>query len=654
VKVYLLSFFLVMSHTVFCQRPAIETEHWANKPVVTILPTKYGQDPAVTVQEKMRIEFIDDKDKNLVEYFTLHKIIHLNNDHGIENYNKIYINVNKFSDVVEIRARAILPNGKVMNIDTSSIKDLKDEDGSLYKIFAFEGLENGCDIEYVYTIQKIVSLVGKLRVQEKFPVMESVSEIISPTRLVFDIKSIHCKSDLITDTLYGEKTRLSMSYNDISGLEEEKYSDYEVNRARLEYKLSYNNATHPGERMFTWNEYAKKIFLAYGVYSEKEIKKITQLISDNRWALLGTDSLKIISVENYIKKNITYRKDLDGNDADGIETILKTQEAEGTGLMRLYGSIYKTLGVDYQFVLAGDREEDEVDRTFENWNNCSNQLIYFPGLHHFLVPTIIYYRYPYFFPSWGNGNAIFCKNVSVGTMNTAIAQIKYIPLDSYQTSFSSLDTRISVNAGLDSLVMDMKFDYAGYMAPDYRYGFYSLTPDKERDAIKEFCKNFIGTETILSYSIENRPFEDENACKPFILNIKAKSGDLIERAGNKMLLKIGMAIGPQTEMYQEKKRQLPISMPYPHFEQRTITFTIPEGYQIRNPDDLRLKQVYQENGEQTMGFVSDYTLSGNLLTINIMEDYRKSSYPVSQYEDFRKIINTSSDFNKVVLILEKK
>jgi hypothetical protein len=506
----------------------------------------------------------------------------------------------------------------------------------------------------VYTIQKSESLLGKVRIQEKFPVMESIVEIISPSRLVFDTKSIRCKSDVQTDTLHGAKTRLSMRYTDINGLEEEKYSSYEVNRARIEYKLSYNNALNPGARMFTWNEYAKRIFAAYGVYSEKEIKKVTQLISDNQWDQLKTDSMKVVAVENYIKKNITYRKDLEGKDVSAIETILKTRVADVIGLMRLYGSVYKTLDINYQFVLAGDRDEEEVDRNFENWNNCDNQMFYFPGLHHFLVPTKIHFRYPWIFPSWGDENAIFCKNITIGTMNSAIAEIKYIPLEDYQLSYSSMESKISVNGSADSLLMDMKFIFGGYTAPGYRYGFDFLTAAQERDAIKEFSKRALGTETILSSSIENRAFEDGNAGKPFILNIKAKSGDLIERAGNKILVKVGLVIGPQVEMYQEKERQLPVAMYYPHIEQRKIVLTIPDGYQVRNPDDLKLKQVYQENGVQTMGFVSDYTLNGNILTIDIMEDYRKTRYPLSQYEDFRKIINTSSDFNKIVLILEKK
>jgi hypothetical protein len=132
------------------------------------------------------------------------------------------------------------------------------------------------------------------------------------------------------------------------------------------------------------------------------------------------------------------------------------------------------------------------------------------------------------------------------------------------------------------------------------------------------------------------------------------SGDLLERAGNKILLKIGMAIGPQVEMYQEKARHFPIAIEYPHFEERTIEFSIPDGYTIKNPEALKMEQVYKENGEQTMGFVSDYKLTGNKLLVHIMEDYRKTVYPVSQYNDFVKIINASSDFNKIVLVLEKK
>jgi hypothetical protein len=93
---------------------------------------------------------------------------------------------------------------------------------------------------------------------------------------------------------------------------------------------------------------------------------------------------------------------------------------------------------------------------------------------------------------------------------------------------------------------------------------------------------------------------------------------------------------------------------YPHILERNIQFTIPEGYYIKNADELNIQHVYPDEASRTMGFVSDYKLEGGVLKIHIMEDYRLTSYPVSLYEPFRKIINAAADFNKIVLVLEKK
>jgi hypothetical protein len=55
-----------------------------------------------------------------------------------------------------------------------------------------------------------------------------------------------------------------------------------------------------------------------------------------------------------------------------------------------------------------------------------------------------------------------------------------------------------------------------------------------------------------------------------------------------------------------------------------------------------------------MGFNSSYQLAGNVVKITILEEYRRTYYPLSQFEDFKKVINAAADFNKVALVLEKK
>jgi len=87
---------------------------------------------------------------------------------------------------------------------------------------------------------------------------------------------------------------------------------------------------------------------------------------------------------------------------------------------------------------------------------------------------------------------------------------------------------------------------------------------------------------------------------------------------------------------------------------RKIVFEIPGGYSVKNLDDINLSVVHKENDTVTMGFVSNYTKSGNTVTVNIYETYAKIYYPLEQFEDFKKVINASADFNKIHRGLKKK
>src|SRR5688572_16828341 len=107
-------------------------------------------------------------------------------------------------------------------------------------------------------------------------------------------------------------------------------------------------------------------------------------------------------------------------------------------------------------------------------------------------------------------------------------------------------------------------------------------------------------------------------------------------------------------MYDVKQRNTDMDIGFANKQIRTIELTIPEGYEIKNLKDLNISQVHKENSEQTMGFVCTYKQNGNILEILIDEQYNRYSYPIEHYESFKKIINSSADFNKVVLVLDKK
>jgi hypothetical protein len=231
--------------------------------------------------------------------------------------------------------------------------------------------------------------------------------------------------------------------------------------------------------------------------------------------------------------------------------------------------------------------------------------------------------------------------------------MKKIEIEGPDQSQSNIEAHIQLTKSLDTLVIDSKQLQTGYFSNTYRRIFNYNSEEDQKDIIKSMVKHNLKTEKILTSEIVNKEFENITENKPFIFHTKVQAAGMVEKAGNRILVKIGEIIGPQVEMYQEKPRMFPVELPFPHILARKITMEIPAGYRVRNPDDLKLKNVFKENNEVTMGFESGIEISGNTLTVNIVEQYRKTFYTIEQYGPFQKIINAAADFNKIVLVLEK-
>lgn len=179
---------LLSAQYLYAQAPNIEPEKWADKPVMHSLDNKYAKESAVVLFDKRKIEFVDESKELVAEYYTLHKIVRIIDDRGIEYYNKIYLGITENADIVQIKGRTILPGGKIIELDKNNIKDIKEQDGNVYKIFAMEGLEKGCEVEFYYTYKRPVSYFGRETVQGNAPELETTFQIVAPDRLRFDIK----------------------------------------------------------------------------------------------------------------------------------------------------------------------------------------------------------------------------------------------------------------------------------------------------------------------------------------------------------------------------------------------------------------------------------------------------------------------------------
>ena len=125
---------------------------------------------------------------------------------------------------------------------------------------------------------------------------------------------------------------------------------------------------------------------------------------------------------------------------------------------------------------------------------------------------------------------------------------------------------------------------------------------------------------------------------------------MLEEAGDSYIFEVGKVIGTQSELYQEKERVNPIEMQYPNRYNYEIRVHIPEGYTAEGLESLRIHEELKQDGNLLCSFHSDYELRDKLIVITIEEIYAVNKFPKERYEDFRKVINAASDFNKASVL----
>ena len=407
-------------------------------------------------------------------------------------------------------------------------------------------------------------------------------------------------------------------------------------------------------RLFTWNELAKNLFASYNDLTDKEMKAVETLILQLKISEGASDEERIVVVEDFFKSNFSVDKNADGEDAERLDKIIKTKICNNRGMYKLFIATLKKMNIRYQVVFPSKRDDLSLDENLENYRLIDDNLLYFPSTDNFLEPLNQGMRYPYVEPYMAATRGLFLKSTTLGTFTSALASFDSIPIQPYEKSAHDMQVKLAFNAAMDSLELHSKQILYGYGAMSYRPAYIYLAKEKIADFNKNIIKSVAKSENIRNIKVENTSMTDGLANKPLTFEADITTTDMMEMAGNRILVKLGEVIGPQEQMYQEKPRQLPILIQYPHRLDREITFTIPTGYKVKNLSDLNIDIREKTTGKETMGFVSSYNESGNDIHIMVHEFYKVVDYPVSMFDEFRKVINASADFNKVVLVLEKK
>tara|TARA_R110001632_G_scaffold101470_2_gene209129 strand:+ start:5976 stop:7997 length:2022 start_codon:yes stop_codon:yes gene_type:complete len=608
----------------------------------------------IALKEKVVTEFYFEG-QNLVEYYLEHKVLWLNSDDRIEEYNKVYLPYSNRSKLEVNKARVIKKNGEIIVLDESKILTAEDDaTGRKYKYFAFEGIEKGSVIEYYYVEKRSPRYQGaRFDVQNDYDKLSVEFDLYSPNNLVFDFKSFNNIPDVIKDETSTEKSHWKLAVNNINGVKNEEQAPYEAATGFIIYKLDKNTSSNV--TITSYNNVANNLYpYYYPVYDEDTNNLINQFAKDIGITNEMDAETKTRTIDLYIKENVFY-SETGGENLKELNTVITNKTADETGVIKLYIALFRKFGITHEIVLTTNRLKLKFDKEFEATNFLNEFLIYFPESKKYLAPSKFGTRFG-FPPSYYMDNyGLFITGYNIDNKIKAFAEIKYIEgLEAkHSTDVMQIDVRFDTNDFTkNNIKLDRKLH--GYYAMNIQ-PFMNLIPaDRKNEIIDDsFAKSIDTDAQVIKREILN---EDPSlfGLKPFQVKFELTSESFVEKAGNKFLFKLGDLIGPQMEMYQEKKRVLPLEAEFNRSYYRTIVVNIPEGYRISNLEDIVIKNMYSKNGKDLFVFDSYYKLEGNVLTVTADEHYRETIVAPEIYEEYRKVINSAADFNKVTLVLEKK
>ena len=121
---------------------------WEKNPKVYQPKETEKKSDYVIVAEKKFWEVVYDSDGQASVYETVHFIYHANNANAVDRINKGFMSLRNNIEEIDLKARCITADNKIIYFNKSSIKSVDNYEGrGPYKLFAIDGVDAGCDVE---------------------------------------------------------------------------------------------------------------------------------------------------------------------------------------------------------------------------------------------------------------------------------------------------------------------------------------------------------------------------------------------------------------------------------------------------------------------------------------------------------------------------
>jgi hypothetical protein len=647
-QIQLLFFLLSLSVTSYSQLYH-EGYTWSEEPTISTLSDSLKKEPTVSTKDLRCVEYyLDPQLQNIFQLLTMHRRIVVNTDEGVEAHNRVYIPIGFNQELVQAKARVILPSGEIILLDKNNIKTAEDlnEEGS-YTFFPIDGAIKNSEIEYIFTIKSFAEFNGSIMTyQSDNWKLNNEFMLICPSTTGMAFHTIGNFPQPTPDSISDTQIKYSAQIDTIPPLYSEPFSARRANLGKVIFKLESINGR---ENVINYGDVSENFWQnTHKEQPKKVLKSVDKILNSE----IGIESIsdefaKVRAIEDYIKTN--YFISDQATSSEVLDAISQKYTSK-LGMTSTFCLFMDRANVSYELVATSDRTSLKFQEDFESHVFLKEIFMYFPSTSKYVSVHDPFSRIGLMPYEYTNTHALFIKGVTVGDYSTGVGKIKYIESEPASTTISVIDLSVDLTETMEDPTINLTRSFTGYTASSLQ-PYYSVMDEENKTELNENMINLTDENTtVVSVKAGNTDMADFNV-KPLTYTGEIIYHDLIFNAGDKYLLNIGKLIGPQVPLYRENDRKLPVENTYNRTYNRTISVTLPEGYTVKNLDELNIDVVELD---ETAIFKSSYTLTGSQLKVDVLEQYSQIEYSLDEYEAYKKVMNTAADFNKIVLVLVKQ
>lgn len=582
-------------------------------------------------------------------YTITHELRQINDVAAVDVYNKIYIPVYSAEGMVKVLARVIKNGKEIFSADQDDMKTVEEQEIE-FKLLALEGVDPGCYVETIIIMIGEVDFSGEEFLQDDIPIKELSVAVIVPDMFTLKHKVYNSQAE-VRETKKDERYMISTVLSNVAPFQEEAYCNTNARMARIQYGLK--EVVETGAKGMKWADIGRRYFENTFANYDKSKSGVKKLLKEMGVDKTSDTQEKIFVIENYLKENIQVVRGIATEDI--ATTVLKNHASSPFGFNRLMAFCFRDAGINFEFVGTCSRNNKLFDKDFDSELFFTDMIFYFPEIDMYLSPQDPELRIPLYSNEFYNQDCIRIKQVELGGVFSPVITTKTIPANKMEDAEIMENYVVVFESGNSSTTTSYSRAFEGPADQGIRALYYYTDEETKEEFIKDFIKSGQPNAEVSEVVVKNTNLSNFNEFhSPLEISATMKGSDLLEFAGDKVIFKIGNVIGEQSELYNTKPRQNGVDVEFQHVYRRTLTINIPEGYQLKGLEDLKIHHEAKTGDVATSFFTSDYALNGSTLVVTITEMYGDITYPFEKYNEFAAVVNAAADFNKATLLLEKK